>query len=462
MLRRALRLGALPEDSRDRAKKSAEIMYLGGNLQECLDYCLKQLDSETSQPDDRVHFLSIVARIQIHRGRMRPGIDALQEALALLEHSPSKSSKAELQGTWLAAMSRMGKHPEVRPVAAQMLIQSGKDSVLAEKYHPAFASFAYANGDLDQAAHWQLASVRSAVRRRRPVGLGMRITDLSVLYSDLGRFKAAGNSARYGLSLASECGNPELAISAQRALAIHSRKLGRHRHAAPRLRDLIARNRSLNRNRHLEVELHIELTKNLNYLLDLETAVGFGAAALERSADLTVFSSMVDATLASSWTWVLLGRPDRALETLTRLEATELGHEKGRFLLLRSRIHRDLAEYDQACDTATEAMEAVAPFMPYHRVRALLNLAETFLALDRSADAGSCIRKATGLSMEHSYLPLLAAAHLLRARHLLAADSPDRARVLSLRALQLVRHMDRPGLEAELHRDSGQCRGCGR
>ncbi len=452
LLRHALRLGALPMDSRDRVKKSAEIMYLGGNLQECRDFCLKQLDSGTSQPDDRVHFLSKVARIHIHRGRMGSGIDALQEALAVLEHSPSKSLKGELRGKWLAAMSRMGKHPEVRPLAARMLIQSEKDSDLAEEYHPAFASYAHANGDLDQAAHWQLASVRSATGRCRWISLGRRITDLSVLYSDLGQFKAAGNSARYGLSLASECGNPELAILAQRALAIHSRKLGHHRHTVRRLRDLIARNRDLNQNRHTEVELHIELAKNLNYLLDLETAAGVGAAALEGSADLPVFSAFVDATLASSWTWVLLGRPDRALETLTPLEARELSRERGRFLLLKSRIHRDLAEHDQACDSATQALEILAPYLPYYRVRALLSLGETFLALDRSSSAESCIRKAADLSMEHSYLPLLAAAHLLRARHLLAADSPDRARVLSLRALQLVKHMDRPGLEAELHR----------
>lgn len=452
LLRRARRLGALPMDSRDRVKNRAEILYLGGSLQACRDFCLKQLDSEPSPPEDRVYLLSKVVRIHIHFGSMERGMEALQEALGILEQAPTEFLKGELRGKWLDAMSRMGKHPEVRPEAAEMLAQSQGDEALAEKYHRAFASFAYANGDLDQAAQWQLASVRSAIRQRRSISLGRRITDLSVLYSDLGRFKAAGNSARYSLSLASEYGNTELAILAQRAQAIHSRKLGRHRPAVRRLRDLIARNRGLNQNRHTEVELHIELTKNLNYLLDLEIAVSTGAAALAGSADLAVFSSLVDATLASSWTWVLLGRPDRARETMTRLEARATGREKGRFLLLRSRIHRDLAEYEQACHTAAEAIETLAPYLPYHRVKGLLSLAESLLALDRSSDAESCVRKAADLSMEHSYLPLLATAHLLRARHLLAENSPDRARVLSLRALQLARHMDRPGLESELYR----------
>ncbi len=452
LLRRALRLGALPIDSRDSVKKSAEIMYLGGSLQECHDYCLKQLDSGLLLADDRVYLLSVVAQTHIHFGRMGQGIDTLQEALSVLDQASTEFLQGELQGKWLFAMSRMGKHLEVGRVAAQMLIQSKQDASLAEKYHHAFASLAYATGDLDQAIHWQLAAVRSAIKRCRAISLMSRITNLSVLYSDLGKFKSARDSARYSLSLAREYGNPELAILAQRALAIHSRKLGRHRHAAPRLRELISKNRDLNRNRHTEIELHIELTKNLNYLLELETAVSVGAAALEECADLPVFSSFVDATLASSWTWVLLGRPDRALETLAPLKVRKLGREKGRFLLLKTRIHQDLAEYEQAYDTATEARETLASYTPYYRVKGLLSLADTLLALDRSSGAESCIRKATDLSMKHSYLPLLAAAHRLRARHLLAEDSPDRARVLSLRALQLVKHMDRPGLEAELYR----------
>ena len=448
----ARRLGALPMGSRDRVKKSAEIMYVGGSLKECRDFCLTQLDSGPSQPDDRVYLLSKVAQIHIHFGSMERGMEALQKALGILEHSPTEFLKGELQAKWLDAMSRMGKHPEAGPVAAKMLAQSRKNEALAERHHPALASFAWANGNLDQATRWQLASVRSAIRRHRSISLGRRIADLSVLYSDLGQFKAARNSARYSLSLASEYGNPEVAILAQKALATHSRKLGHHSHAVRRLRDLIAQNRGLNQNRHTEVELHIELTKNLNHLLDLETAVSVGAEALAGSADLALFRSLVDATLASSWTWVLLGRPDRARETMMRLEAKDPGREKGRFLLLRSRIHHDLAEYEQACHTASEAMETLAPYLPYHRVKGLLSLAETLLALGRSSGAESCIRKATDLSTEHSYLPLLATAHLLRARHLLADNSPDRARVLSLRALQLVRHMDRPGLESELYR----------
>ena len=452
LLRRARRLGALPMGSRDRVKKAAEIMYVGGSLRECRDFCLKQLESGPSQPDDRVYLLSRVVRVLIQFGSMERGLDALQEALGILEHAPTEFMKGELQGQWLDAMSRMGKHPEAGPEAARMLARSRTDEGLAEKYHPAFASFAFANGDLDRAIHWQLASIRSAIRRRRSISLGRRITDLSVLYSDLGQFKAAGSSARYSLSLASEYGNPELAILAQRALAIQSRKLGRHRHAVRRVRELTARNRDLNGNRHTEVELHIELTKNLNHLLDLETAVRSGAAALAGSADLAVHSSFVDATLAASWTWVLLGRPDRAQELLTPLEARDPGREKGRILLLRSRIHYDLAEYEQACNTATEAIETLAPYLPYHRVKGLLSLAETLLALGRSSGAESCIRKAAELSMEHSYLPLLATAHLLRAKHLLAENSPDRARVLSLRALQLAGHMNRPGLESELYR----------
>ncbi len=452
LLRRALRMGALPIDTRDRIMRSAEIMYLGGSLRECHEFCLNQLDSGPSQADLRAYLLSMAAQIHIDLGRMGQGIDTLQEALSVLNKASSQSLQRELQGKWIYAMSRMGKHLEVSPVAAQMRIQCEKDATLAEKHHPAFASYAYAKGDLDQAIHWQLASIRSAIKRYRSISLMSRITELSALYSELGKFKSASNTARYSLSLAREYGNSELAISAQRALAIQSRKLGRHRHAVPRLRELISKNRDLNRNRHTEIELHIELTKNLNYLLELETAASVGAAALEGCADLPVFSSFVDATLAASWTWVLLGLPDRALETLSPLEVRRLGREKGRFLLLRTRIHQDLAENEQAHKTAVEAEETLAPYLPYHRVRALLSLAETLLTLGRSSGAESCLRKATDLSKEHSYLPLLATAHLLRARHLLEENSPDRARVLSLRALQLVKRVDRPGLEAELYR----------
>ena len=451
LLRRALRLGVLPIDTRDRIMRAAEIMDLGGSLRECHEFCQNHLDSGTSQADLRAYLLSMAARIHIRLGRMEQGIDTLQEAHSVLDRVATQSSQEELQGIWLDAMSRVGKHLEVTPVAAQMLIQCEKDADLAEKHHPAFASFASANGNLDQATQWQLASVRSAIERCRPISLTRRITDLSVLYSELGKSKSARNTARYGLSLAREHGNPELTILAQKALAIHSRKLGRHRSLVPRLRELISKNRDLNRNRHTEIELHIELTKNLNYLLDLETALSVGAAALEGCADLPVFSSFVDATLASSWTWVLLGLPDRALETLATLEMRKLGREKGRFLLLRTRIHQDLAEYEQAYETAVEAKETLAPYRPYHRARALLSFSEILLTLGRFSRAESCIRKATDLSKEHSFLPLLATAHLLRARQLLEENSPDRARVLSLRALQLVKRVDRPRLEAELY-----------
>ena len=452
LLRRALRLKALPLDSRDRVKHSAEIMYMGGNLRECRDFCLRHLDSRKLPQDDRVYFLFLAARVHIHFGRMERGIDALREALAILESTPTEFLKGELQGKWLDAMSRIGKHPEVSPVAARMLAQCETNEALAEKYQHAFASFADANGDLDQAIRWQRSSIRSAIKRHRSISLIGRVTNLSVLYSEIGKFTSATNSARYSLSLAREYGNPELAILAQKALAIQSRKLGHHRDAVTRLRELIARNRGLNQNRQTEIELHIELTKNLNDLLELETAVSAGTAAVKGCADLPVFSSFVNAALASSWTWVLLGRPDRALKSLAPLKAQNLGRDKGRFLLLKTRIHQDLAEYEQAYDTATEANETFAPYMPYHRVKGMLSLAETLLALGRSSPFERCIRKATALSMEHSYLPLLATAHLLRARHLLAQDTPGRARVLSLRALQLVKHMDRPGLEAELHR----------
>ena len=452
LLRQALQLGALPTDSRDRVKKSIEIMYSGGHLQECHDFCQKQLGVGPPRAGDQAFLLSAVAQIHIDFGRMKQAIDTLEEALSTLDPARDASLNEELLGKWLYTMSRMGKHREVSPVAAQMRRQSETDAALADKVHHAFASFAYANGDLRQAIRWQLASIRWAVKRHRDLSLGSRITDLSILYSDLGEFKFARNSARYSLSLAREYGNSESAILAQRALAIQSRKLGHHKLTVTRLRELISRNRELNQNRHVEIELQIELAKNLNYLLELETAVRVGTAALEGCADQPVFSSLVDAALALGWTWVLLGRPDRALKTLSRLDAQKLSREKGRFFLLRSRIYLDLGECANAYVTATEAKRTLASYAPYHRVRGLLNLTEILLALGRSSGADSCIRKATDLSMEHSYLPLLAAAHLLRARHLLSEDSPDRARVLSLRALQIVKDIDRPGLKAELYR----------
>lgn len=452
LLLRALGLDAIPIDSRDRVKKSAEILYLGGNLRECHDFCRKQLDSGPFAGDDREHLLSIVAQIHIHFGRMEQGIDTAQEALTALNHAPSGSLKEELQGRRLFAMTRMGKHLEASPMAAQIQLQSTKDTALAEKYHHAFASLAYAFGDLDQAIRWQLASVRTSIKRHRSISLVGGLTNLSLLYSELGNLKSARNSARYGLALARVSGNPELAIRAQRALETHRRKLGHHGQAVPRLRELIARNLDLNQNPHTAIELRIELTKNLNYLLELETALSVGATALEECADLSVLSSLVDATLASSWTWVLLGRPGRALKTLEQLEIRKLGREKGRFLLLRTRIHLDLAEYEPAYDTARQAEEALVSYSRYYRVRGFLSLSETLLALGRYSVAESCIRKATDLATEHSYLLLLATAHLLKARHLLAGELPARARIFSLRALQLVKHMDRPGLEAELYR----------
>ena len=50
-----------------------------------------------------------------------------------------------------------------------------------------------------------------------------------------------------------------------------------------------------------------------------------------------VDSSFVDSTIALGWTWLLLGRPEEALTTISRLRPREIPRDRGRYLLPSNR-----------------------------------------------------------------------------------------------------------------------------
>ncbi len=432
-------------------KKTVEIVYLAGQFQECLSFCENFLKTPELESEQRAFLLSLIAQIHINKGNMVEGIEVLKGALNCLTDRPGSDLMLELEAQWLYSMTRIGKLQEVSSVAKRFLEHRKKYTVLGDRFYHAVCSFLYASGQLKEAIKWQTLSIQSALEQKKYISSGGRIANLGIMYSEIGSIAVAEKTAQYTLNLAEEIGNSELAVFAKGSLCVTQRKLGRHKQAISQLKELVVLNDVSNQNQHIDVEAHIEIAKNLNYQIQAENALSFIVKARQSCNENLVFSSLVDSSLALGWTWVLLGRADQALDAISDLAPKKLGREKGRYHLLRSRIHQELGELDEAWQSACRAARVFPEHMTYYRARARLTQAEVRLAQNLPEKALEFVSEALSAARMEFYLPLLVKGHTLHARSLFLSGDPAAARVQSLRALQLARMVDRPGLRADAY-----------
>ena len=451
LIERAATCGALASSDWPSMKKTVDVVYLAGQFQKCLAFCESFLKIPELENEQRAFLLSLVAQIHINKGNMVEGIEVLKGALNCLTDRPGSDLLLELEAQWLYSMTRIGRLQEVSRVAKRFLEHREKYTVLGDRFYHAVCSFLFASGRLKEAIEWQTLSIQSAFEQKKYISSGGRIANLGIMYSEMGRLAVAEKTAQYTLNLADEIGNSELAVFAKGALCVTQRKLGRHKQAISQLNELVVLNEASNQNQHIDVEAHIEIAKNLNYQIQAEKALSFIVKARQLCNDNPVFSSLVDSSLALGWTWVLLGRSDRALEAISDLDPKKLGREKGRYHLLRSRIHQELGELDQAWQSAARAARAFPEHMTYYRARARLTQAEVRLAQNLPEEALEFVSQALAAARMEFYFPLLVKGHTLYARGLLLSGNYAAARVQALRALQLARLVDRPALKAEVY-----------
>ena len=456
LLEKAATCGALASSGWPSMKKTVEVVYLAGQFQKCLTFCENFLKIPELASEQRAFLLSLIAQIHINRGHMVEGIEVLKDALNCLGDRPGSDLLLELEAQWLYSMTRIGKLQEVSGVAKKFLEQRKKYTVLGDRFYHAVCSFLYASGRLKEAIKWQTLSIQSAFEQKKYISSGGRIANLGIMYSGIGSLALAEKTAQYTLNLADEIGNSELAVFTKGALCVTQRKLGKHKQAISQLKELVVLNDASNQNQHIDVEAHIEIAKNLNYQIQAENALSFIVKARQSCNENPVFSSLVDSSLALGWTWVLLGRPAKALDAISDLDPKKLGREKGRYHLLRSRIHQELGELDQAWQSASRAARAFPEHMTYYRARARLALAEVLLAQNLPEKALEFVSEALSASRKEFYAPLLVKGHTLYARSLFQSGNPSAARVQSLRALQLARLVDRPALKADAYQALAQ------
>jgi DNA-binding NtrC family response regulator/tetratricopeptide (TPR) repeat protein len=260
--------------------------------------------------------------------------------------------------------------------------------------------------------------------------------------------------ARYSLNWADEIENHELVLYARGTLCCVKRKLGRHQKANGVLLEIQSINQR--RNAHIEAELYIELAKNSNYQLLPERALFYLKECREILGKDAFYHSSVDATLALGWTWILVGRPNRALKVVSSLNLKKILRQKGRYFLLLSQVHLMRGDHEQAWRNVCQAYDSFPDYMLYYRARARLAQGKVLLEKAKFQRADGYIQEALSIAKDEFYFPLMVEGMTLHAQRLCASGNPSLARAYGLRALQLTRRVDRPGSRAEVCRTLGK------
>ena len=459
LVEEALKSKALSPSDWKCVRKTAELFYLAGELDKCVSLS-KRFLSESSKLDDgkKAFIYWLLARAYLIKGRAKVATGFLEEALPLLKESDDTELLAEVQGHLLCCLTSLGEYARAEGIAKELLDQlSGAESPpwVSKQYH-ALCYYHELRGDVRGAVEWEVRSVQAALREDKLVPSTGRIHNLAFFNLEIGRLTLAEKLARYSLHLADGIENHELMLYARSTLCCVRRKLGRHQKANGILFESQSMNQRSNRNAHIEAELYIELAKNSNYQLLPERALFYLKECRNILGKDAFHHSSVDATLALAWTWVLVGRPNRALKVVSSLNLKKILRQKGRYFLLLSQAHLMRGDHEQAWRTACQAYDSFPDYMLYYRARARLAQGKVLLEKAKFQRADRCIQEALSIAKDDFYFPLMVEGMTLHAKRLCASGNPSLARAYCLRALQLTRRVDRPGSRAEVYRTLGK------
>ena len=455
----ALKSKALPRGTWKCVRKAAELFYLAGELDKCVSLSKRFLSESPKLGDGRKAFIYwFLARAYLIKGRAKVATDYLEEALSFLKEGDDEELLAEVQGHLLCCLTSLGEYARAEGIAKELLHKLSEDehSVWVSKQYHALCYYHELRGDVRGAVEWEVRSIQAALKEGKLVPSTGRIHNLAFFNQEIGRLVLAEKLARYSLQLADEIENHELVLYARSTLCCVRRKLGQHQEAICILLESQSMNQRSNRNAHIEAELYIELAKNSNYQLLPERALFYLKECRDILGKDAFHHSFVDATLALAWTWVLVGRPNRALKVVSSLNLKKILRQKGRYFLLLSQAHLMRGEHEQAWQAVCQAYDSFPEYMLYYRARARLAQGKILLEKAEFQRADRFIQEALSIAKDEFYFPLMVEGMTLHAKGLCASGNPSLARAYCLRALQLTRRVDRPGSRAEVCRTLGK------
>ena len=436
------------------SKNHLELLYLTGQLNECIETVQKALRATCSEKEKGL-LLSLLGRIQISRGLSREGVSVLQQALANLDRPQTSELAVEVWADLLSSLSCTGQKSNARHVAAHLLqlIRRSPTALTHDKlYHAVFLYYSFAEGWLSgEAITWERKSIKQAIRSENQVRVIGRIFNVALALLRLGRWNTNDRLTRYCELAVAELGNPELAGYVKTNHFVKLRKKGKHREALLGLDRLIDDPPDCHSNRHLQCEYFIECAKNLAYSLQPEEAL-VRIEELDQVPLLEKFRSTIqDGEIVRGWVRILLGEPERAKEVVQELSEME----DGRIWLLSGQANVALGRLEEALEDSRKALRFFPKSVPYYRVRARLLQAEILTDATHLGDAGPYITDALETSKREFYFPLLARSYMFKGKWLTKKGDPLLGRAHCLRALQVARRVERPGLLAEIFRTLG-------
>ncbi|MGH9341924.1 MAG: sigma 54-interacting transcriptional regulator [Acidobacteriota bacterium] len=453
----SLECKAFPLEIWENVETAVKIFYHSGEFERCIHVAMDTLRSLTKlKSKDKVFLLVTLGRVYVLKGKLLDAKAVLEQALGI-QPAPDEKLMEGVRAsllTCLTILGELGRAGEMAARFSQSLSPDKPDPSLDRSYH-ALAFYRDKLGDYQGAIRWGMLAIEAAIKQGAFILAVGRFQNIASCYLELGKFTRGAKCLNYCQQLAQETGNRELFFYTSLTRCLLGRKEGRYRVTLSNLCRLESHNERTSRNTYVACELLIEVAKNLNYLLRPEAAL----VSLERSRKILkkdlIYPSLIDATITQGWTWWLLGEPDRALETCERLETAATPRELGRYFLLLAQIYFTKGDHDRAGREAARAWECFPEYMIYQRNRTRLMQGEILLTQGRFGEAKEYVEGALRTAKEEFYLPQMAKAYLLTCRYWAVAGDLRKARVFALRALQVAKRVERPGLHAEIHHRLG-------
>ncbi|MCZ6484340.1 MAG: AAA family ATPase, partial [Acidobacteria bacterium] len=322
LVEKALHSQAIPRSDWKCVSKAAELFFLSGEIDKCVSLSTRYLSQSPKLGDGKKAFLYwLLARAYLIKGRAKIATGFLQKALPLLRNSQNQELFAEVQGHLLCCLSSLGEYTRAGKIAKELLdrLPEIETSVWVSKQYHALCYYYELRGAVREAAGWEVRSIQVALTEGKLVPSAGRIHNLAFFNLETGQLRVAKKLAHYSLSLADKLENNELTLYAKGTLCCISRKLGQHQKANRVLLELQFVNQRSNRNPYIEAEFYLELAKNSNYQLLPERSLFYLKKCRDILGKDAFQHSLVNATLALGWSWILLGRPDRALTVVSSL-----------------------------------------------------------------------------------------------------------------------------------------------
>jgi DNA-binding NtrC family response regulator/tetratricopeptide (TPR) repeat protein/predicted transcriptional regulator len=430
-------------------RRLVQTSFQAGRLESCWE-TIHQALKGIMNGDQRAFLLSSMARIHLARKAHVDGATTLRRAYSL---APSGSAlQTGILGDLLTALSHMGISAASRRVAFQVLRILRSRASVAWRDRLFHAVYRFTTATLselsDPALHWESKSVRTAAREGSVPA--HRLCLLARHHLRSGRWKQGLALTEWVQALAVEIESPKLEVWLLSLRALAARKRGRHQDAQHLLEEAIGIGSQLQWGLELEYELRLQLARNACHQLALADTFHHLDQLGQLRARSCLDADPSNLQLLQGWCRLQVGDSEGALNEVQAL--LRQGHQRDvRVRLLHSACLLRLGNLHDAQDAARNA-KLSAGQLEWYVGRARLQQAEIALAEQRFTQA-SALARGVLLQFRAGWSePLQCRGHLIKSRCLLETNQLPAARAQALRAWQLARGVERPGLRGEIGR----------